>query len=347
MTAASESVVGRRPPVAAGLLVFLLLYGVTVFILAWGERLPLVFTYAAAVIFVVIAGPFLVLAHEGGHYLAACVIGWRVALFSWGGYTLRLKPWHIRHGAPPFADASGAVVAIPERESRWGYIAVFAGGPGANLLIAALSSAAASAMNSEFSAFFWLQAAISLFMGIANLLPWRRGSDGSQIVSLLAERDLAPRTVMAKLAEQMIQEVRPRDWPPALMQALVRLTIWTPYPSFILTLYVWRMDRGETGAARADLERAVEANDVLVERAFFAAFVEENAGLARDFFSRGQPRPSSLRYWRAQAALAVLEQDHARAGEALRKAAIIAQEDPYATVWDRDVLEQLEHRNKS
>lgn len=334
----------RKPSLAMGVIGFLLVYAVLVLVLWSADSLPPVLTRIAAVLFVVAVVPFLVLAHEGGHYAVARLIGWRVVLFTWGGYTIRLKPWRIRHGAPPFADASGAVVAVPARESRWGYIAVFAGGPGANLVIAFLSAAAALNVAGEFSAFFWLQAALSLIAGITNLSPWRRGSDGAQIVRLFYERDLAPRTLMARLVGQMIEEVRPRDWPPALMQAVIRLTLWTPYPSFLLLLYLWRMDRGEIAAAREVLERAGAGFEALLERAFFAAFIDADADMARAFLAQSGAHPASLPYWRAVAALAVLEKDAAMAQEAIRKGRILAHREPYATVWEREVFGQLEQR---
>ncbi|NIK88747.1 Zn-dependent protease [Rhizomicrobium palustre] len=333
-----------RPSLAVGLIVFVLVFVASAVALCFEAELPYLYGRAAAVVFVITAGPLLVLAHEGGHYAVARLIGWRVALFTWGGYTIRLRPWRIRHGAPPFSDAWGAVVAVPTQESRWGYIAVFAGGPAANLAIALLSAVTASALETEAAAFFWLLAALSLLAGVTNLFPWRKGSDGAQIVSILGERDLTARTLMARLAEQMIGEVRPRDWPPSLMQSAMRLTLWTPYSVLLLLLYVWHMDRGEVDAARRIWLRTGDDSEVICERAFFSAFVDGDAQGADGLLTRAGADPSCLRFWRAKAAIAVQQNDFPLAREAIRMARIIAGRDPYATVWDREVLDQLELR---
>lgn len=347
LTAHSER--KRAQPVAAVIVIFLALFAAASVVLTLGDSLPLNLTRAAALVFMVAMVPFLVLAHEGGHYAVARLLGWRVALFTWGGYTVRLTPWRIKHGAPPFSDASGAVVAVPPRvpQSRWGYIAVFAGGPGANLLMAGLAARVATAIPGETAVFFWLLAIISLLMGLNNLRPGLRGSDGSQIASLYFARDMTLRTVMAQLAEQMIQDVRPRDWPPELMQVLIRLTLWTPIPDLLQLVYVWRMDRGEDRSALEVLERAGEDPELLIERAFFAAYVEADGAAAHAHLARVEPMPSRLCYWRARAALAVLEHEVSLACEAIRMGRILADDQAYATVWDREILDQLELRAKA
>ena len=47
---------------------------------------------AVSLLFFLLAGPFLVLAHEGGHYAAARLLGWRVPIIAWGGVAVRLSP---------------------------------------------------------------------------------------------------------------------------------------------------------------------------------------------------------------------------------------------------------------
>lgn len=347
MTLTAEARLRPTPPIALGIVVFLFAFAATLLVMWFGQDLPRNLVRFAAVLFVLTLGPFLVLAHEGGHYLMARLLGWRVALFTWGGYTIRLKPWRVRHGSPPFSDASGAVVVIPARESRWGYVAVFGAGPFANLLIA-LASALAAAFGPSFSApFFWLSAGFSLFMGVTNLLPWRSGSDGAQIVQVLTERDLRPRTVMARLAEEMIAQVPPRAWPVALMRELMRITLWADYTAFTLLIYIWHMDRGESDAAREVLVRAGSDPEIIQERAFFAVFVDGDVSAAARLLSQCAARPSSLGFWRARAMLAVARGQSGDAREALRNARVIAGRDPYTTVWDMDILDQLEARCRS
>ena len=345
----------RPQPLIAG---FLLASAVCVFLAAatWhADQLSPVLAKATALMFFVVTVPFLVFFHELGHFLAAVMQGWRVPLFSFGALTLRRSPLRLHIGAPAYGDASGAVFAVPPegRDSRLGWVLVYAGGPAANLLFAALGGYAAyqAPQSSTAETMYFLFAVISLCSGLYNLMPIRGGgTDGGQLLSVIVLPNVASRGLRARLMEQMIEGVRPRDWPPSLINAVARDSLWLGDAQGQLFVYAWHMDRGEVEQARAAFRhiraRRFFDEQVYTEEAFLLAYVDGKPGEARAAIARTHSWAIHHQpcYWRAEAAICALEGDAQNAREAVRKGRILCHDWPYATAYDREYFDAIEKR---
>jgi hypothetical protein len=355
MAEAVQTAQARPQPLIAG---FLLASAVCVFLAAatwYADQLSPILAKATALAFFIFTVPFLVFFHELGHFLAAAAQGWRVPLFSFGALTLRRSPLRLHIGAPAYGDAAGAVFAVPPegRDSRLGWVLVYAGGPAANLLFAALGGFAAyeAPQLSTAETMYFLFAVISLCSGLYNLIPFRGGStDGGHLLGVLVFPNVTSRGLRARLMEQMIDGVRPRDWPPSLVNAVARDSLWLGDAQGQLFVYAWRMDRGEVEQARSALghiqARGFYDEQVYAEEAFLLAYVdgkpvEARAAIARTHSWAIHHQPC---YWRAEAAVCALEGDTQNAREAVRKGRILCRDWPYATAYDREYFDVIEKR---
>lgn len=348
MAAATQSVKQQVQPVAAGLVLLLLLCAVVGAASWYIDELPTALARTVALSFFLLMVPFEVLAHEFGHFSVAKLLGWRVPLFSWGPLTLRCSPLRLTVGAPAFgSDTAGAVVAVsqPGRDSSWAWAAVFAGGPAANFVLAivALYAAYRALPDSTPRSLYLVFAAVSACSGLFNLSP-RAGSDGSQIRNVLRFHNGAMRGLRARLLEKTIVGVRPRELPKVLMSEVLRQSLWSDDPEMQLAAYAWHIDRGDVTAARAALSRAGADERVLAEQAFLAAAIDGDAAAARALLARTRSWAihGQTCYWRADAAACVAEGDGVRAREAVRKGRILCREWPYATAFDAECFDILE-----
>jgi hypothetical protein len=338
----------------AGLAVFMTAAVLTLAI--WNaDGLPQNWAWALAIVFFLFAPPFLVLTHELGHLLTALALGWRVPILAVGGFSLRFSPLRFSAGAPPFRGASGAIVAVPpaHRGGRAGWIAVHAGGPASDFLVAALAASVAlnappDAMRHDVSL---VVAAIAATSALFNLLPFaRRGggaSDGMQILVDLAGRHVVSRGRRARLFAEMIDGKRPRDWDIALVRAVEADSAWTGNSDGALYVYTWHLDRGEPDAARAALVRGA-ANDalddfILVEQAFIAAMLDNRPEEARRFLSRVplERVAHDPAFWRARAAASLAERDGPALREALVKWRNACKDWVYTTQFEWDWLARV------
>jgi hypothetical protein len=303
---------------------------------------------AVALVLFVLIGPVEVLVHEGGHFAAARLLGWRVPVISWGPLTLRCSPLKLVFGAPAFGShAAGAVVAVsPEGgDANWAWAWVSAGGPLANFLLAggAVVAAYAAVPWSTARALFFLTAVISAVAGLYNLVP-RGGSDGAHIVSVLIFHTGPLRGLYARLVEQTLNGIRPRDWRPAFIAAVQRQALWSDDPDLQLAVYAWHIDRGDVAAARNALARAAAEERIAAEGAFLAARYDRDAATAAALLR--QTRSWSVHgqtcYWRAESALAQLLGEGDRARAAIRKGRILVREWPYATAFDAECFDAIE-----
>jgi hypothetical protein len=345
MTVAAPPPAKQAPLLAAGFIVFLAAM-VAVTAAVWhADTLPDLLARSVSLVFFLFIVPIEVLVHEGGHLAVAKLLGWRVPLLSWGPFTLHFVPLKLAYGAPAFGNsAAGAVVAVPPvgHESNWGWALLSAGGPLANFLLAIAAWAAAAVASDTPRALFLVLAVISLVSGLYNLWP-HGSSDGAQLLNVLRFKNGDWRGLFARLVEQTLRGVRPRDWPDALMAAVRRLSLWSDSPDLQLAAYAWHLDRGEIGAARAALARSVPDTRILAEQAFAAAWFDHNVTAADALLSHtGWSIRSQICYWRAHAALAVIAKDAATAHEALRKGRILVREGPFATAFDADWFDAIE-----
>ncbi len=305
-----------------------------------------------AIVFFLYAAPFLVLIHELGHMGAALVQGWRVPILAIGGVSLRFSPLRISAGAPAFGpNAAGAVLAVPNETGggRAGWIAVDAGGPAANVILACLAAYAGRAAPAGSAAYgmFLGVAVISLVSGLYNLVPFR-GSDGQHILADFAGYNFAARGRFLRLLAQMIDGKRPRDWDPALARAIEADSIWSGDANGPLAVYAWHLDRGEIDSARAVLRRAANSRNaaVRIEEAFLLAAMDGQPQAARQALSQaGSWHMRRLpTFWRAETATALAEQDIPAAREALRKWAIACRDWAYTTEEQWEWLARMEER---
>jgi hypothetical protein len=345
MMAAAPLSAKQAPLLAAALIAFVAASaGITIAV--WhANALPDVLARSVSLVFFLFIVPAEVLVHEGGHLAVAKLLGWRVSLLSWGPFTLRFVPLKLVYGAPAFgSSAAGAVVAVPPagRESNWGWALLSAGGPLANFLLAGAAGMASAAASDTPRALFLVLAVISLASGLYNLWP-RGSSDGAQLLNVLRFKNGDWRGLFARLVEQTLRGVRPRDWPDSLMVAVRRLSLWSDSPDLQLAAYAWHLDRGEIGPARAALARSARDPQVFAEQAFAAAWFDRNAAAAGALLARtGWSSHSLICYWRARAAQALITGETTAAREALRKGRILVREGPFATAFDADWFDAIE-----
>ncbi len=156
--------------------------GIALCALALGDDGSVVFL---PLILVSLLGLATLLVHEGGHYLAARSTGMTVLLVRIG--RIELAPqrhgWRIRWGVRQKPGAAGYVIAAhdPARSLREQSLRMMAGGPGANLLVAAIAGPLGLLWLPH--AWAWLMLAFAVLnaaTGVANLIPSSRGlgSDG-------------------------------------------------------------------------------------------------------------------------------------------------------------------------
>lgn len=304
---------------------------------------------AIAIAFFVLAIPVLVLLHELGHLFAAVVQGWRVPILCVGALSLRFSPLRFRSGRPAFTGAAGAIVAVPPDGpvSRLGWAAISAGGPAANLLVAAFAAYVALQAPSDSTpyAMFLAVAAISLFSGLYNLTP-TRGHDGQHILLSLFGPDPSLRASYVRLAGEQIAGKRPRDWDPALLRSVEAASLWNGDTQAAMLLYAVYLDRDELAKARAALSRPLARNtpSALVEQAFLLAAFDEKPEQARALLANSRAM-DALRhapaYWRAQAAIAAAAHDTHGLAEALRKWRRVCDDWVFTTQDEHDWMDRV------
>lgn len=314
------------------------------------DEMPIAAARAVALAFFILMVPFEVLTHEFGHFAVARLLGWRVPLFSWGPLTLRCAPLRLIVGAPAFgSNTAGAVVAVSPsgRDANWAWAALYAGGPVADFLLAVLAFYAAhrAVPDSTPQTLYILMGVIALCSGLFNLVS-RGGSDGSQIRNVLRYHNGAWRGLRARLLEQTLDGVRPRDLPKPLIGTVLRDSLWCNDPDMQLTAYAWHIDRGDVAAARATLSRARGDERILAEQAFLSAWVDGDAVTAQALLARTHSWAihGQTGYWRAEAAWAAAAGDMATAREAVRKGRLLCREWPYATAFDVECFDAIERR---
>ncbi|WP_407353395.1 hypothetical protein [Luteimonas sp. R10] len=226
--------------------------------------------------FVLATWPNIVL-HEAGHAAAGLARGMRALAFGVGPFRIERGAggWRFRRGGG-VRGISGFAALLPGEERGFGRAdqAVFlVGGPLANLMTAALGLAAAALLaGSAWAAAAQGAAYSALLIGVVNLVPFRsKGwrSDGRGLLDLLrATADAALQQQVNRLMALSMAGVRPRDWPEALMPAVVDDS---PTPTLAIVGRLLRLSRAcdqrDASAARdcAEVLRARfwEAPEVL------------------------------------------------------------------------------------
>lgn len=313
---------------------------------------------------VVIAFPLLVGVHELGHLLGGMAAGFRPLLFMVGPLRVEREGERFRVKLAFKGALFGGLAACAptdthdlRRRTLW----LIAGGPIASLAAGVLLLALRAVLDAPPVADTLLLATgvISLLIFMASAIPSNTAgfySDGARIIRLVrggadVEREVA---CLAIIGLSMGGD-RPRDWSPELV---ARAAAGEPDTLFGVAgrmyAYVHEMDAGRVDAARAHIETAVAAAEVLPKQvrpglmllaAVFAARVDRDAGRARDFLDRAAGGVMLQAHSRplAEAAIAWAEGDRARAAERLdaAEAALAHASDPGGARMAADQVAEL------
>lgn len=275
-----------------------------------------------------------VLVHEAGHALTGWALGFAVlaggvrpgqARHTWRGWRWA---WWVRPEAGLNASL-GFVSQVPRhtRHLRWRVLAVYLGGPAANLLAAlALSLGVAHAPATlPVWAQVWavLLAWVNVEAALSNL--WLAAqnphADGWAVRRLTLGDGRGVLTLRQLTHLSVVRGLRPRHWPPALLHDL--RASHAPLDGYAQFFYWQALDAGQIGRALVWLERCGSAGWALAERAYVLARYTPQRVTAHQLWQRsGQTHP------RAEAALALAEGHVAEAHQRI-EAALYNPDDTY------------------
>jgi hypothetical protein len=287
---------------------------------------------------VVLAFPLLVGVHELGHVLGGVAAGFRVLLFMVGPLRVeregeRFQVRFAFKGA--LFGGLAACAPMDTRDLRRRTLWLIAGGPLASFVAGVLLLVMRSVLDAPPVAdtLLLVTGGISLLIWLAAAIPSTAGgfySDGARIIRLVrggadVEREVACLAIIGL----SMGGARPRDWSPELV---ARAAAGEPDTLFGVAgrmyAHAHEMDAGRVDAARAHMQAAVEAAEILpkqarpglmLQAAFFAARVDRDPARAREHLERAaggvmlQPHSRPL----VEAAVAWAEGDRALAAERL------------------------------
>jgi hypothetical protein len=245
--------------------------------------------------------------HEGGHLLAATLVGFRGLLYVSGPLHVYRDDtgWRLRLNRN-FALYGGIVSALPLTMDRLRQrlLMMVAGGPVASLLsgVIAWTLLASTAPASLSRALLGSYAFVSLAIGVITLIPARSIgylTDGGQLVRLIrggaeVERDNA---VMCLVAASYAG-TRPRDWDRGVV-AVVTQPSEDPRERLTAARYAfgYALDMGDIDVARGHLAVVLADVDLLprpiqammlVSAGYFAARYDRSSTTARRYVDRAR-----------------------------------------------------------
>jgi hypothetical protein len=313
----------------------------------------------------VAVGWLAILAHEAGHVAGGRLAGFRFHLLVAGPLRLERAPVTRRIRAVLNREPSlygGIAASIPTETERLPRRLgmMVAGGPGASFLLAgtaaALLSGPADGAAPLLKVALGVMALISGGLGVVTLIPMRVSgfaSDGARLLRLVRGGPQARReAAILSLAAISSADTAPRDWPQNTVRAAVSVRDGSSDEcSACLMAYSHHLDRGDTGAARGALHRALELADrypppfvpgLMAEAAFFEGFVSRDAAAARAYLAEVPETtiaviPSDR--LRAEAAVALAEGDAAGARERIERARAVA---PAGDAFRHAVLDRMD-----
>ena len=307
--------------------------------------------------------------HELGHLIGGMGVGFKF-------YAVQVGPFRISRTRTKFKFETnwvmtlmgGQAVCYPvhienlKTRALW----YFAGGPLASLIsgAAALLVVIASGLfESEFSGIELIDllllifGGMSIMIGLLTLIPTRMmgmPSDGARIFPLLMGQQVATRD-LALLAIFGISHsgVRPRDWAPELIADALSHPEENLFGAVAHgSAYSYEFDQGNYDAARAHLQRALDAVEtqnmtyrpaLMTEAVYFEAAIRRDLTAALLWHERipdRAPVPPVLRY-QALAAMQAFEKNSAGVAKSI-KAAKAELEESLDLGGSQAILEQLE-----
>lgn len=299
--------------------------------------------------------------HEAGHATTGLALGMKLRAFVVGPLEWRVREgkWRFQFNPQKILSGDGATGIVPPGRdySVRKQLCMLAAGSSVNILSGALALwmvlGARPESPIQLGGTTALFAAWSLFLGSANLIPFRAGdyySDGAIIYQLQGGGPWGDfHQVTAAVGSSLVTALRPRDYD---IDAILRAarTVTQGKPGLILQLhaYAYFLDQGKMAEAG---EALVKAQSVLRQSAleipadlhtlfvFGNGWVRRDAAAAREWWIRMQAKKPVLAnadYWRALSALYWIEGEVKAANEAWAKAHTLAQQLPAAGAYEFD-----------
>ena len=232
--------------------------------------------YPSGVIALFSALALVVVAHEGGHLLAALLMNFQILGIALGPFRAMRSygKWRVRFSAKSLF--SGSVSAVPRNAHAWRkrMLVVVAGGPAATLISGAI---AAAALLSHASAgwttpFIGAFTQLSLIIFVLGLVPnshdARVRNDARLLLVLSRHSPEASAILLYHLVTQLeVAGTRPQDYPERLIH---ELAVTHSQPDLMLfsahTIFLWALDRGHLATADAWDQRCLELSEACQPR---------------------------------------------------------------------------------
>jgi hypothetical protein len=272
-------------------------------------------------------GTLVPVVHEGGHALAARLVGIHVVWIDLGPIRIRKTSGAWRVGRAPRLKAWGTYL-LPESPVglRRPYAVVLVAGPAAviGLGSAYAALAAIAPMGLAFRLALWGAALLAAIDGVLNLVPFRRGSSGTDGWKLLQwatnPDDMQMRVASTTLQLHASMGLRPAQWPEAWIVAAGEASPGRDVARYTTARYfaylaardqgrlvdAWRYLSGPLD--HVDDLSATPGGAILAEAAFHHAWVFRDHQTARGLLDRVPAKPGlTIHRVRAAAAIAVAQ----------------------------------------
>lgn len=254
----------------------------------------------------VILSFFFVLAfHEAGHILGGKLVGFRFMLFVVGPVKIYSTENGVRlamNRSLAMAGGLGGAAPADSRNLTRRMMAYVAGGPVASFILAVASIGAAVVSPPSVGTVFGVMFTMSLFIGIATLIPNKFGgftSDGARLLMLRRGGPEAERwAAISALAGASMAGVRPRDLDEDMIEKSLSPTDGSlDEAGARSTAHYHALDLGKVDDAESLLEPALAAENVpamirsqiLLDAAFFRAHFRRDPDEARAFLATAKP----------------------------------------------------------
>ena len=269
-------------------------------------KAPKELNFFSAILIALVALYLVLLTHELGHLLFGKLAGMRAFLLITGPLKLvaTQKGWQVSLNTN-ISLAGGLAACMPVRTEtmRRDLLWLVAGGPIISLLGSLLGFLLYALVpdGSSLSFFGLLFGVTAGAIFLVTLIPAKTSgfmTDGAQILSLLRGGiEVEQRVMILILQAESLNGVRPRDYPPEILQRLLTLR-YNPMMDASVDLlgYYHHLDRGDVEQAGQLLDQVLaHENDlpeglkqaVYLEAAFYQAACRKQAQPARQFFQRG------------------------------------------------------------
>lgn len=315
---------------------------------------------ALLVPFVFAALFFFVLAfHEFGHFVGGKLAGMRFLLFIVGPLRIHRAGEAVKVGFNRSLQLAGGLCGMVPADTtnlipRMAILV--AGGPTASVVLSLVAALLLRAAIGPRDILFGLTF-FSGLIALATLLPMKTGSfytDGSRLLMLWKGGPAAERwAALASLIGQAQAGIRPRDYTPSLVDAVIGQTNESfDGVSAAITAYAWHIDRGEIDQARAALNYAVAYRESW-PKPYQANLLAEDLYLnsvqglpTLDLESRRalvakSPTVEKYLRFRVEAAVLAYEGKKSEAQTAIASAMDALKKAPHAADFERDLLARI------